>query len=167
MPARELEASLSRIDIWWRHRPDGRLSGALPTDQDLAGRRGVPKRIWVHAEPATSLSVGHRPAAEEGVQPSRRFLSEPPAFIVSGEPPEGEDGDIACRHDVRAEPRPPELDERSILPGGRLGSLDARMDRQERRSRHAVLQAGPRRKPQGALARRQALVERIDGSSEG
>jgi len=165
VPARELEASCRRVDIWWRHRPDGRLSGAVPTDPDRTGRRSVPEPVGMLAERATRFSVGHLPAAEKSVQTSRHFMCEPPTSVIGWQPPKGKDREIACRDDVCAVPRPPELDERSIFPGGGLCSLDARVDRKKRRSRHAVLKAGPRRTPQGTRAGREPLVEPTDGSS--
>ena len=53
-----------------------------------------------------------------------------------------------------------------MLPGRRLDPLDPRVQREQRGSRHAVLQAGPGRAPQRLRARRQALVERADPSPE-
>ncbi len=46
VPTRELEASVARVDLGRRHGPDGRLSRAVPPDQDRAGRCGVPERSW-------------------------------------------------------------------------------------------------------------------------
>lgn len=70
------------------------------------------------------------------------------------------------RDDVRVVPRSPELDERWVLPDGRFGPLDARVDRQKRRSGHAVLQAGPRRAPERAASAWEPLVERADVQPE-
>ena len=50
VPARELEASLARVDLGWRHGPDGGLSRAVPPDHDRAGRCGVPEPVGVLAE---------------------------------------------------------------------------------------------------------------------
>src|SRR5438093_5250126 len=79
-----------------------------------------------------------------------------------GEPPEREDGEVPCRDDVRVVTRPPELYQRRVLPGRRLGPLDTRMDGEERSPRHAVLQARPRRTPERAPSAWEQLVERAD-----
>ena len=149
-----------------RHGPDRRLSRAVPADQDRARRRGVAQRFGLHAEPASGLAVAHPPAVEEGVQAGGDVLCALPAAGVVRQPPEREDRAVARRHDVRAEPRPPDLDERRILPGRRLGPLDPRVDREERGARHAVLQARPRRTPERARAGWEPLVERADAPSE-
>src|SRR5207253_10851511 len=44
---RELEASIARVDLGWRHGPDGWLSRAVPPDQDRAGRCRVSEAIGV------------------------------------------------------------------------------------------------------------------------
>src|SRR4029079_10753543 len=62
--------------------------------------------------------------------------------------------------DVGAEPRPPDLDERRILPRPGLRPVDPGMDRDEGRPRHAVRKAAPRRAPQRFRAGRQPPVER-------
>jgi hypothetical protein len=77
-----------------------------------------------------------------------------------------EDRTVACGHDVRAEPWAPELDERRVLPAGRLSPVDTRVDRQQRGSRHAVLEPGARRTPQRPRAAWQPLVERPNPPSE-
>src|SRR5207249_7733123 len=83
----QLESSVARIDRGRRHGPDGRLSGALPSDQHLAGRRGVPQPIRVYAEPATRLAVGHRAAAQEAVQAGGEVLADAPAVVIVRQPP--------------------------------------------------------------------------------
>ena len=100
------------------------------------------------------------------MQPGGEVLRHPPGAGSVRQPPEREDREVARRDDVRAVPRPPELDERRVLPGGRLGALDARVDREERGAGHAVLQAGPRRTPERAPSAWEPLVERADVSSE-
>ena len=117
-------------------------------------------------ERSPGLAVGHPRATQEGVQAGGRVLRGPPGAGIVRQPPEREDREVACRDDVRAETRPPELDERWVLPGGRFGPLDARVDREERGSGHAVLQAGPSRTPERAPSGREPLIERADVSSE-
>ena len=162
VPARELEARVARVDLGWRHGPDGRQPRAVPPDQDRAGRCGVPEPVGVYAERAPGLAVGHPPPPRCACRRAARSSAtrRAPAFVR--QPPEREDREIARRDDVRVVPRSPELDERRILPGGRLGPLDARVDREERGSGHAVLQAGPRRTPERAPSAREPLVERAD-----
>ena len=64
---------------------------------------------------------------------------------------------VTGRDHVRAEPRTPDLDQRGVLPGGRLGSLDTRVDREERGAGHAVLEARPRGTTEGIRAEWQSL----------
>ena len=54
-----------------------------------------------------------------------------------------------------------------MLPGRRLDPAYPRVQREQRGSRHAVLQAGPRRPPQRLRAHRHSLVQRADSSPEG
>src|SRR6266511_2155192 len=69
-------------------------------------------------------------------------------------------------NDIRAVPRPPHLHERRVLPDRRVRALDTRVDREERSTRHAVLQAGPRRTPQRVSAGRKTFVECADAPPE-
>jgi hypothetical protein len=142
-----------------------RLRPSSP-DQDRAGRRRVPQAVGVHIERAPCLPVAHPRAVEEGVQSGGEVLRPPPAFRVVRERPEREDRAVAYGDDEDVEPRPPELDERWVLPRGRFGPLDTCVDRQERGSRHAVLQPCPRRPPKGAPSGWEPLVERADVSPE-
>jgi hypothetical protein len=131
-------------------------------NEDGAGRCGVPEPIGDFAERAARLAVRQPPATEQAVKPSGQVLRDTPSPNLIRESPEREDRDVACRDHVRVMTRPPELDERRVLPGRRLGPLDARMDREERSARHAVLQACPRRKPERAPSAREPLVECAD-----
>ena len=114
------------------------------------------------AEAAACFAVRHSPTVEEGVQAGGEILGHPPAGLIVGEPPEREDRVVARVDGVRTEPRAPELDERRILPAGRVSPLDACVDREDRGARHAVLQARPRRTPERARAGWEPLVERAD-----
>jgi len=118
------------------------------------------------ASNAARLAVRHRPAGEEGLQPAGDVLSSAAARGIAWEPPKPEDREILGGDDVGAEPGPPQLHERRILPRVRTGRLDAGMDREDRRPRHAVLQARPRRAPERPGARRQPLVKSAGGPSE-
>ena len=69
-------------------------------------------------------------------------------FGAVGMPPEREQREVALRDDVGVVARPPELRERRVLPRRRLDPVDARVQREQRGPRHAVLQPGPRRPPQ-------------------
>ena len=100
------------------------------------------------------------------MQASGQVLGDLPGTGIVRQPPEREDREIARRDDVRVVTRPPQLDERWVVPRGRLGPLDTRMDREERSSGHAVLQAGPRRTPERASSAWEPLVERADVPSE-
>jgi len=166
VPARKLAPSVVRVDVGCRHGPDDRCSCALPADHHPPGRCGVPQSIRVQSEPASRLAVGHPPTGEEGVEAGGEVFRDPPAARGVRQPPGREDREVACRYDIRAEARPPELNERRVLPGGRASPLDTRMDRKERRTRHAVLQARPGRTPEGTRAGREPFVERADAPSE-
>ena len=160
VPARELQSSLTWIDLGPRNGPDHRPSCALPTHQDGACRCGIAQRIGMDAYPSPGLVVPHPSAIEERVQASGGVLGATQALGVGGQATEREDRSITRGDDVRAEPRPPHLDERRVLPGRRLGPRDAGVDRENCGARHAVLQAGPRCALERGSARRQPLVER-------
>ena len=163
--ARELEARVAGVDVRRRHGPDGGPTCPVPPDQHRAGRRGVPQPVRVLAEPAPRLAVGHRSAVEEGMQPAGEIVCIASPLRVVGEPPEREDREVTRSDDVGAEPRPPQLHERRVLPRVRSGPVDSGMDRQDGRPRHAVLQARPGRAPERRRARWQPLVEGTDGPS--
>jgi hypothetical protein len=121
----------------------------------------------VSTDGRSRLAVGQLPAAEEGVQAGGDLLCALSATGIVRQPRHREECAVARGHDVRAEPRPPELDQRSIFPDRRIRALNTRMDREKRRARHTVLQARPRRAPQGTRTRWKPLVERTDQPSEG
>src|SRR5207237_4672657 len=108
----------------------------------------------------------HPPAVEMGVQPLGHALGAKPALGVVRKPPEREQREVALRDDIGVVTRAPKLGERRMLPRGRLDPLYPRVQREQSGSRHAVLQAGPRRTPQRLRAHWHSLVERADSSSE-
>lgn len=162
VPTRELEAGVERVDVGRRHNPDGRLSRAVPPDEDRAGGGALPERVGVDAERAPRVAVGHPRAAEESVQAGGCGIRSPSARGVVWKPPQREDREVACRHNVRAVAWPPQLDERRVLPRRWFGPLDARMHREERGSGHAVLQAGPGCAAERAPSGWEAFIERAD-----
>ena len=113
----------------------------------------------------SSRSVIRRPSRwaciRSAIRSARRRL-----FALSGSLPSENSAKSRFGDDVGAVARPPQLGERGILPRRRLDPVDPRVQREQRGSRHAVLQAGPRRPPQRLRARRQPLVEPTDPSSE-
>ena len=151
------------VDVGWRNGPDGRLSRPVPAHQHRPGRRGVPQRVGRDAEPwpaSPNFIAGHR-----GRRAGERRDPRLPRRRIVGQPPEREDREVASGDDVRAVSRPPQLDERRVLPPVRLGSLDTRMDREDRRPRHAVLETRPRRTPE-RRAPGAAALQRADGPTE-
>src|ERR1700736_6706071 len=112
------------------------------------------------AESPSRLSVGHPPAGEEGAQAGCDVLRPAPTFDVVRERPEREYGNVGRGDEEYVVARTPNLDERWILPCRWVRPLDPCVDRQEGCPGHAVLQAGPRRTPEGGLAFRKPLVER-------
>ncbi len=163
---RELEARIARVDLGPGHGPYGRESRAVPPDHDGAGRGGVPEPVGVLPERSPGVTVGRHRAAEVRVQTGGQFLRPPQAGRIVRQPPQREDTEVASRDDVGVEPRPPELDQRWVVPRGRQGSLDARVDREQRRPGHAVLQARPRRAPERPPAARQPRIEFADAPPE-
>ena len=164
---RELKACVAGVDLRSRHRPDGWLSRTVPPNQDRAGRRGVPEAIGVvFAEGPARLAERHPRAAEEAAHANGEVLRDAQRAAFVGQPPEREDREVPCRDDVRVVTRPPDLDERRVLPGRGLGPLNTRMDREERSAGHAVLKARPRRTPERAPSAWEPLVERADLTAE-
>ncbi len=88
-------------------------------------------------------------------------------FASSGSLPERERREVDGGDDVHLVPRPPQLDERRVLPARGSGALDPRVDREQRGPRHAVLQARPGRLPQGAGPGWEPLVERTHPAAVG
>src|SRR5439155_1702629 len=85
------------------------------------------------------LAVGHRAAAQEAVQAGGEVLADAPAVVIVRQPPQREDRQVTRGNDVRAEPWPPELQQRWIFPGGGLGPVDTSVDRQQRGAEHSPL----------------------------
>ena len=149
----------------------GSISGAATVQ--MAGARAPSQRMATVPVGAAYLNAfGFMPSARPA---SRSATRSPPRWrrsrsaicsarrrplAVVGEPPQREEREVALGDDVGLVPRPPELDERGMLPGRGLDLLDPRVQREERGSRHAVLQAGPRRPPQRLRAFGHSLVER-------
>ena len=120
----------------------------------------------MHSERLSRVVVPHPTPAQEGVQASGQILRPLADLAAVRQPAEREHGEVARCDDVDVVPRPPHLHERGVLPGGRPGAFDPRVDRQERGSGHAVLKTGPRRTPQRTLAPWQPLIERSDAPPE-
>src|SRR6266571_2362604 len=164
---RELEACVAGVDLRSRDGPDGWLSRTVPPNQDRAGRCGVPEAIGVvFAEGPARLAERHPRAAEEAAHASGEVLRDAQRAAFVRQPPEREDREVPCRHDVRVVTRPPDLDERRVFPGRGLGPLNTRMDREERSARHAVLQARPRRTPKRAPSPWESRIKRADPAPE-
>src|SRR3712207_1880877 len=87
-------------------------------------------------------------------------------FRVVGKSPEREQREVLLRDDIRAVPRPPELGERGVVQRRRLHAVEARVEGEERRARHAVLQAGPRGPSKRIRSQRNALLEPADSTPE-
>jgi hypothetical protein len=166
VPAGELAARLLRLDLGPRHCPDRRCPRAVPAKQDGPRRRRVLDRV-ADAECLLQVVVLQPPPGEIGVHACRHVLGSLAAARSVGKSAQREDRAIAGRHDVHAVARPPELDERRILPARRMRALHARVDREESRSRNAVRQPGPARLPQRARPGREPLVERPGTPPEG
>ena len=118
------------------------------------------------AEPASHLATIHPPTVEEGFDAVGELVPFAAHRGIVRQPRDGEEGVVAFGNDVHAEAWPPHLHERRIFPATRLGPLDASVDREERSSRHAVLQPGPRCEPQRLRARGEPLVQATDASSK-
>src|SRR5581483_5289426 len=113
------------------------------------------------------MAVGDPTALDGLAQPRSKILRTSPATFVVRVSADSEHSVVARRDDVHAEPRPPDLDERGILPRRRARPLDTGVDREQRGPRHAVLQTRPRRLPKRAGAGRKPLVEAGDAPAEG
>jgi len=118
------------------------------------------------AEPAPHLAAIHSPTVEEGFDAVGELVPLAARRGIVRQPRDGEECVVAFGNDVRAEARPPDLHERRIFTARRLDLLDAGVNREERSSRHAVLQSGPRGEPQRLRARGEPLVQATDASSK-
>ena len=101
------------------------------------------------------------------VQPGRQVLGPPPPLAVLGQQRDGEHRDVLRGHHEHAVMRSPHLDQRGVLPVGRLRSRHPGVDRQQRGPGHAVLEPGPRGLPQRARTVRQPLGEPAGPLPEG
>src|SRR5438105_2699578 len=126
--------------------------------------RGVGDQEFTIAclEKEVGVDARKQPCGSRGPRRSGQVLRDTQGAGFVRQPPERETREVPCRDDVRAVTRPPELDERRVLPGRRLGPLDARMNGEQRSARHAVLQARPRRTPERAPSAWEPLVECAD-----
>ena len=140
----EFEAGVLRVDIRWRDDPDIRLAGAVPSDKDSAGRRGVAEAVGVDAHSMTGGFAGHAAAFEEHMQAGGGVVGSGTAAGIFGQAAEGENGEILQRHDIVTESRPPNLHQRRMLPHSWVRVPDAGMDGEQRGTGHGVLQACPR-----------------------
>src|SRR5262245_61579810 len=164
--ASKFKPGVPRLDLGLRHSPDSRRPGAFPAHHDPAGQCGISEPVVVFAERPPRLAIGHPAAIEERVEAVSQGLGNPPHAGAVRQPPEREDGKVTSRNDIRVVSRSPELDERLGLQTGCPDSLDARMDREERCSGHAVLQTCPRRPLQRTRPGGELLVESGDAPSE-
>lgn len=128
---------------------------------------GVLEAVRVHAEGAPRLRVAHPRPAEAGLEARGAVLGPPPPLLVVGMYADREEGPVAGGDRVHVVPRPPELDQRGVRPRGRLGSLHASVDGEQRGSRHAVLQARPGGLPKRVRSGRKPSVERASAATEG
>ena len=158
----ELVAGIGRIDVRWWHRPDRRLSGAVPADQDPPGRGAIAERVRMDADAAAGLVVAHCASGEEGVQAGRHVFGAAAGLVTVRQTAEREDGSVSGRDDVGAVPRAPHLDEGRIVQCRWRRALNASVDRKQRGARHAVLKPRPRGAPERCLACRHPHVERPD-----
>src|SRR6266550_5831863 len=120
--------------------------GPIPLDPQRAGHRCDSQLAEIHprrsiGEDAFRLSL---PLAERALRlfggSSHRRCQD---GIARG-PTEGEDGHIATWNDIYGAPWTPHLNEPGIPPGGRRYVLYARVERQHRGSRSAVLKSRER-----------------------
>ena len=100
------------------------------------------------------------------MEAGRGLLRLPPALRVVRQHPQGEDGEVAGGDDEDDVSRTPQLDERRVLPCGRRGALDPGVEREQRGAGHAVLQAGPRGRPERPPTSREPFVEGARATTE-
>ena len=149
-----------------RHGPDDRRSGAFPADRDGARRRGVPDRVArcrARLRPRGPSSSGRRdaPWTRAAISSARRR-----PFAVSGSLPSENSAKsrLATTYVLYRGPHSWMSD--GIVPRRRLDPLDARVQREQRRPRHAVLEAGPRRPLQRRRPWRRSFLEPTDPAPE-
>ncbi len=81
----------------------------------------------MHPQRLTGIVVPHPAPAEQDVQALGQVLRQL-ALARVRQPAEREHGQIALGDDVDLVPRSPHLHEGGVIPGGRPGAFDARMD---------------------------------------
>ena len=162
----QLTGRLCGIDGRRRHDPDRGPSCTLPPDREPARQGGVAKVVSVHSQRPPGLVVPQLGAAEKDLQASGQIQRPSADLAAVREPAEREHGEIARRDDVHVVPRSPHLHERGVSPDGRAGTFHARVEGQQRRAGHAVLNTGPGGAPQRRSSSWQPLIERSDASSK-
>ncbi|SPE22383.1 hypothetical protein SBA3_10034 [Candidatus Sulfopaludibacter sp. SbA3] len=128
VPAREFETGVLRVHVGRWRGPDDRLVRAVPAQEDSTRGSGVSKTVWLRAHRVACLAERHPPAIEEGVEPVRSVVRPPASTGVRRQASEREYGKVLRGYDVIVETRAPKLDQGRMLPGGRAGPLDSRMD---------------------------------------
>ena len=115
-----------------------------------------------------SRLVHQRRSAIEVLGEARRQLLRPPTEATPLRQPAKREGRVLPRRDdIRGVARPPDLDERRVLPGIGRSPPDPGMEGVKRRPRDAVLQAYPSRASKRIRPVRQALLEPVGRSPVG
>ena len=121
---------------------------AVPPDQDRAGRCRAPEAVRVHAERTACLPAGHPRAAEHSRDPDGEVLGRRRRWASSGSVPRVKTATsgAATTKTLNRGPHSWTSEGSSQVDGS--ASCDARVYRQQRGPRHAVLQPGPGRPPE-------------------
>jgi hypothetical protein len=118
-------------------------------------------------DPSPPAGLLHRVNAfgEQVMQLRSEMLGPLPSRGVLREQRHGEKRQVHASNHKDAASRTPHLDQARFLQAPRRDALDPGMDGQQRRTRHAVLNADPRRSPEVVGASGQAPIEWSDRSS--
>ncbi len=146
---RSRRSALVRLPTGWRPYPSSRRTSSRSRSRARVRSRG---RSRVHRRDGRATG-----------RPDARPAGGSWGYPMSAE---REQGEVALRDDVGVVARPPELNERGIRQRRGLNPVDARVERKQSCSRHAVLQAGPRRSPKRLRPHRHPLLEPTDPPPE-
>ena len=138
----------------------------LPPDRQRAGERGVAKVVAVRPQRPPRVVVPHPLAAEQVVHANGQILGTSRILPASGSRPSVKTAWSRAAITYTWYRGPHTCASEGSSKDERPGAFHARLDRQQRRTRHAVLDPGPRHLPQRRVSGRESLLEGADPPPE-
>ena len=168
----QMAACQRHAGLRWRqrgrvHHPYRGLARTVPPQQHGAGGGGVSQAVVRHAQGLPDLAKRQGLMAQRRAHAGGGGVRTRLSPRIRGQAPQGEDGVVDGRHSVDAESRPPHLNEAGVLPRQGRDARHPRMQGQQGRAGHGILQTRPGGGAQGGGAQGHARVQRPRPAPEG